>query len=160
MLFIAWLPWTLLSIATIVQMAEPGSDIARLSRDILPDTSLAHWVFAMSALAFGSGLLLAFSLIEPRVAVFRTVVEDERAGVADQRPAMGPPAAVDAAPRTTIADDATDLDEQPTPVELRDREAVARDEGAREQAAQDEQAVRDEQAMREDTRMARSTSDR
>src|SRR4051812_17327118 len=88
MLFLAWLPWTLLAAGAIVQIAEPGSDVARLYRDVLPDSWLAHWAIAMSALAFGSGLLLAFSLIEPRVAVNRivTVAEDERSEDDDDRP--------------------------------------------------------------------------
>src|SRR4051794_40162391 len=71
LLFLAWLPWSLLAVGAIVQLAEPGSDVARLYRDVLPDTWLAHWAIATSALCFGSGLLLAFSLVEPRVSVNR-----------------------------------------------------------------------------------------
>src|SRR5919201_698212 len=36
LLFVTWVPWTLLSVAALVQVAEPGSDVARLARDILP----------------------------------------------------------------------------------------------------------------------------
>jgi len=115
MLFLAWLPWSLLAAGAVVQAAEPGSDIARLYRDVLPDTWLAHWTIAMSALTFGSGLLFAFSLIEPRVAVNRIVTV---ADADEERPAEEPAA---------VADTTTDLDQQPMPADPAER-PVTRDD--------------------------------
>jgi hypothetical protein len=124
MLFLAWLPWTLLAVGAIVQLAEPGGDVARLYRDVFPDTWLAHWAIATSALCFGSGLLLAFSLIEPRVLVNRivTTAEDvEERPVTDTETPAEPVA---------VERDSTDLDDQPMPADepVRDREVVERDE--------------------------------
>ncbi len=123
MLFLAWLPWSLLAAGAVVQLAEPGGDVARLYRDVLPDTWLAHWAIGMSALCFGSGLLLAFTLLEPRVSVNRIVTvaeEEERPVVVEPRPE---PVAVEP--------DATDLDEQPLPPDAVERDAEARDAAAR-----------------------------
>jgi hypothetical protein len=132
MLFLAWLPWTLLAAGAIVQIAEPGSDVARLYRDVLPDTWLAHWAIAMSALAFGSGLLLAFSLIEPRVAVNRivTAAEDDRSSELDaerrrareleaerdrERQAAMPPPSPQSEAETETDAPTTDVERRPAP---------------------------------------------
>jgi hypothetical protein len=135
MLFLAWLPWSLLAAGAVVQLAEPGGDVARLYRDVLPDTWLAHWTIAMSVLCFGSGLLLAFTLIEPRVAVNRIVTvaeEDERPVAVEPRPE---PVAVQPRPEpVAVEPDATDLDEQPLPAEPPDRDAEAREAAARDEA--------------------------
>jgi hypothetical protein len=183
MLFLAWLPWTLLAVGAIVQLAEPGGDIARLYRDVFPDTWLAHWAIATSALCFGSGLLLAFSLIEPRVAVNRivTTADDDRSAELDAerqrvreleaereaaRPQVGQTAViVDDSPATT------DLDEQPTPAPPEDAEATApapaaatdpdavvdREEAARVEGAREQAAVDRDRAARDEARMARTT---
>jgi hypothetical protein len=71
-LFVAcFLPWTLLAAGVVVQRADTHSWYARLARYIFPDTWLVHWSAGAAAFAFGAGLLLALSVVEPRVGVVR-----------------------------------------------------------------------------------------
>jgi hypothetical protein len=69
MLLIVFLPWAIVTVGTALQVGEPNSAFARWTRSVTPDTTLAHWVVAVSTLAFGAGLLLALSIVEPRVGV-------------------------------------------------------------------------------------------
>lgn len=63
----AFLPWTLLAIAICAHRAGTPSSLTDLVRDILPDSALRRWSLSFPILAFTSGLLLAFALVEPRV---------------------------------------------------------------------------------------------
>jgi hypothetical protein len=67
MLVLAFLPWTVLSAALVAVAADNPAWMSDRARDFLPDSWIARWEISLPAFAFGSGLLLAFSLIEPRV---------------------------------------------------------------------------------------------
>ncbi|MDP9256646.1 MAG: hypothetical protein M3Q31_08840 [Actinomycetota bacterium] len=67
MLVGAFLPWTLLAIAICAQRAGTPASLTRWVRDILPDSVLTRWSASFPILAFTSGLLLAFGLVEPFV---------------------------------------------------------------------------------------------
>jgi hypothetical protein len=63
----AFLPWTLLAVAICAQRAGTPSALARWVHDVLPDSALGRWSASFPILAFTSGLLLAFALVEPLV---------------------------------------------------------------------------------------------
>lgn len=67
MLLAAWLPWSILALAVCADLAGTPSTLARWVRDIVPSGALARWSPSFPILAFTSGLLLAFALIEPLV---------------------------------------------------------------------------------------------
>jgi hypothetical protein len=69
LLVLAFLPWLAVTIGLVSVASDPGSTVAGWMRDLTPDTVLGNWLPALSAFAFGTGLLLAFSLIEPLVGV-------------------------------------------------------------------------------------------
>jgi hypothetical protein len=69
LLILAFLPWTLLSGALVAVEAGKPVWLADRGRDIIPDAWIARWEFSLPAFAFGVGLLLAFSLIEPRIGI-------------------------------------------------------------------------------------------
>jgi len=68
LLVLAFLPWLLLTLAICVQRAGTPTFLSDLAHDILPASMRRRWSFSAPVLAFTSGLLLAFALIEPRVA--------------------------------------------------------------------------------------------
>ena len=90
-------PWTLLAIAICAQRAGTPAFLTDLVRDVLPGSALRRWSLSFPILAFTSGLLLAFALVEPRVAE-PTVVREEIAAEAEVEHAdeplalAGPPA--------------------------------------------------------------------
>jgi hypothetical protein len=69
MLLLAWLPWTLLTAAVIANRAGKPGWIADRARDVIPRAWLDRWEFSLPAFGVGVGLLLAFSLIEPRIGI-------------------------------------------------------------------------------------------
>jgi hypothetical protein len=69
MLIGAFLPWTVLAIAICAQRSGTPSSLTRWVRDVLPDNALTRWSASFPVLAFTSGLLLAFCLVEPRIRV-------------------------------------------------------------------------------------------
>ena len=69
LLILAFLPWTVLTAALVAVQAGKPVWVADRGRDIIPDAWIAHWEFSLPAFAFGVGLLLAFSLIEPRIGI-------------------------------------------------------------------------------------------
>jgi hypothetical protein len=77
MLILAFLPWTVLTAALVAIQAGKPVWLADRGRDILPDGWIGRWEISLPAFALGTGLLLAFSLIEPRVGI------RERVEVAD-----------------------------------------------------------------------------
>jgi hypothetical protein len=78
----AFLPWTLLAVAICAQRSGTPSTLTRWVRDILPDSALTRWSPSFPILAFTSGLLLAFALVEPlvqvRVRAVATVMDVEQ----------------------------------------------------------------------------------
>jgi hypothetical protein len=72
LLVCAFVPWTLLALAICAQRAGTPSALTNLVRDVLPDSALTRWSPSFPILAFTSGLLLAFALVEPVVAVHTT----------------------------------------------------------------------------------------
>jgi hypothetical protein len=71
----AFLPWSLLAVAICAQRSGTPSSLTDLVRDVLPDSALSRWSPSFPILAFTSGLLLAFALVEPRIAVRLAVRE-------------------------------------------------------------------------------------
>jgi hypothetical protein len=69
LLILAFLPWTVLTAALVAVEAGKPVWLADRGRDIIPDAWIARWEFSLPAFAFGIGLLLAFSLIEPRIGI-------------------------------------------------------------------------------------------
>lgn len=69
MLIGAFLPWTVLAVAICAQRSGTPSSLTGWVRDVLPDSALTRWSASFPILAFTSGLLLAFSLVEPLVRV-------------------------------------------------------------------------------------------
>jgi hypothetical protein len=86
MLLGVFLPWTALAVAICTQRAGTPSSLTNWVRDALPDSWLTRWSASFPILAFASGLLLAFSLIEPLVQVRVHEVEE-----VDQRSDGTPP---------------------------------------------------------------------
>jgi len=80
----AFLPWTLLALAICAQRAGTPSSLRDLAHDIVPGGALTRWSASFPVLAFTSGLLLAFALVEPLiqerpVVRARAAIEDEGA---------------------------------------------------------------------------------
>ena len=69
LLILAFLPWTLVTAALVAVQANKPVWLADRARDFLPDNWIARWEVSLPVFAFGSGLLLAFSLIEPRIGI-------------------------------------------------------------------------------------------
>jgi hypothetical protein len=69
LLILGFLPWTLLTAALVAIQANNPVWLADRGRDLLPDAWIARWEVSLPVFAFGSGLLLAFSLIEPRIGI-------------------------------------------------------------------------------------------
>jgi hypothetical protein len=76
---LCFVPWTLLAAGVVVQRADTHSWYARLARTIFPDSWLVHWSLGAAAFAFGAGLLLALSVVEPLVGVIVDTAPGERA---------------------------------------------------------------------------------
>jgi hypothetical protein len=74
----AFLPWTLLALAICAQRSGTPSTLTRWVRDILPDSALTRWSASFPILAFTSGLLLAFALVEPLVQTHVRVAAEVR----------------------------------------------------------------------------------
>lgn len=82
----AFVPWTLLAVAICAHKAGTPVWMADLANDVLPNGWLARWSPSFPILAFVSGMLLAFALVEPVVRVRAQVVEARDEGVAPARP--------------------------------------------------------------------------
>jgi hypothetical protein len=67
MLILAFAPWTLLTAGLVAFEAHKPVWLSDRARDVLPDSWIVRWEISLPAFALGAGLLLAFSLIEPRV---------------------------------------------------------------------------------------------
>jgi hypothetical protein len=69
LLIVGFLPWTILTAALVAIQADKPVWLADRGRDLIPDAWIGRWEFSLPVFAFGSGLLLAFSLIEPRIGI-------------------------------------------------------------------------------------------
>ena len=123
MLLLAFLPWTVLSAALVAVAADNPSWMSDRARDFLPDSWIARWEVSLPAFAFVSGLLLAFSLIEPRVGL--AAPSPANAATAEispwtppePRPHVDePPAVVEAPPTAVIDPPPAVVEERPTAV--------------------------------------------
>jgi hypothetical protein len=76
LLIVGFLPWTLLTAALVAVQAGKPVWLADRGRDVLPDRWIPRWDMSLSAFAFGSGLLLALALIEPRIGVREEIAPD------------------------------------------------------------------------------------
>jgi hypothetical protein len=63
----AFLPWTLLALAICANRSGTPVWLSDITHDILPDSALTRWSPSFPILAFTSGVLLAFALLEPVV---------------------------------------------------------------------------------------------
>jgi hypothetical protein len=71
---LVFVPWTALAVGLTALTANPSSFAARWTAN-LPNTVQANWQTMLPVWWFAAGLLLAFSIIEPRVR--RVVAEDD-----------------------------------------------------------------------------------
>lgn len=69
LLLLAFLPWTVLTAALVALQANNPVWLADRGRDILPDAWIARWEVSLPAFAIVAGVLLAFSLLEPRIGI-------------------------------------------------------------------------------------------
>jgi hypothetical protein len=73
-----FIPWTVITAALVASGTGDPAWLADEARSIAGDDVLARWSDSLAAFAFASGLLLAFSVLEPRVGVVEEpVVERE-----------------------------------------------------------------------------------
>jgi hypothetical protein len=94
---LVFLPWTIVTAAVVAHSTGDPSWLADRARSIAGRDALDRFTASLAAFAFGSGLLLAFSVLEPRTDV---VVEEV---VAD----------AGAAPRRTVLDNETTTEREP-----------------------------------------------
>jgi hypothetical protein len=115
-------PWALLTVGIVAQLGNPDSGVARLTRDVVPDGILENWVQAVAAFTFVSGLLLAFSLVEPLVGTTRERVLRREGAVAtpDRETVVTEEPVVERERPVVAARDTTD------DVDARDRTTIAR----------------------------------
>src|SRR3954453_5726189 len=89
MLLFVFLPWTAIAASLVAFSTGDPAWLSDQARSIAGDDALNRWLPSLAAFAFGSGLLLAFSLFEPRVQTdVEEVVEREVVAtpvVADRR---------------------------------------------------------------------------
>jgi hypothetical protein len=71
-----FLPWVALTAALVAHQAGTPQTLTDLVRDVLPDAALRRWSATLPLFAFGSGLLLAFGLAEPRIHAERVAAVD------------------------------------------------------------------------------------
>jgi len=76
---LVFIPWTVVAASIVAAGTGDPSWLADEARSVAGDDALARWGDSLAAFAFASGLLLAFSLLEPRlrVDVVEPVVERE-----------------------------------------------------------------------------------
>jgi hypothetical protein len=67
MLLFVFLPWTVVSASLVAFSTGDPSWLSDEARSVAGADMLTRWLPSLAAFAFGSGLLLAFSLFEPRV---------------------------------------------------------------------------------------------
>lgn len=87
----AFVPWTLLALAICAQRAGTPSALTNLVHDVLPDSVLTRWSPSFPILAFTSGLLLAFALVEPRISV-RPIADVDAVGEVEHVEPISSPA--------------------------------------------------------------------
>jgi hypothetical protein len=118
MLVLAFLPWTVLSAALVAVAADNPRWMSDRARDFLPDSWIARWEISLPAFALVSGLLLAFSLIEPRVGLREPGgVDSADADVSSWEPPAPPPAPVE---RPAVIEERPTVVALPPPVETTD----------------------------------------
>ncbi len=100
---LVFVPWTALTVGLTSLSANPGSFAADWT-DNLPNTVQTNWQTMLPAWWLGAGLLLAFSIIEPRVR--RRLPEDEHVVRRPGEPAYGSDVVV-ARRRTAVDEPAT-----------------------------------------------------
>ena len=92
-----FLPWTVVTAALVAANTGDIGWLADEARSIAGQNAIDRWTASLAAFAFASGLLLAFSVLEPRTDV---VVEEV---VADSA----------VAPRRTVLDNETTTVREP-----------------------------------------------
>ena len=94
MLVGAFLPWSVLAVAICAQRSGTPASLTDLVRDVLPDSALRRWSPSFPILAFTSGLLLAFALVETRVVAPAPVREVTHDGADEVEDDPKPPLAL------------------------------------------------------------------
>jgi hypothetical protein len=75
---LVFLPWTVVTAALVAATTGDPGWLADQARSIAGQDAIDRWAASLAAFAFGSGLLLAFSLLEPRTEVVAEhVVRDD-----------------------------------------------------------------------------------
>jgi hypothetical protein len=97
LLLLVFLPWTVVTAALVASSTGDISWLADEARSIAGQSALDRWTASLAAFAFASGLLLAFSVLEPRTGVvLEEVVADDTV-----------------APRRTVVDNETTVVREP-----------------------------------------------
>ena len=102
LMILGFLPWTLLSAALVAVVAGNPVWLADRGRDLLPDRWIARWELSLPAFAFGSGLLLAFALIEPRVGIREEAPADSATAPVESYTPYEPPEPAPYTPVTAV----------------------------------------------------------
>jgi hypothetical protein len=102
LLILAWLPWTIVTAALVAIEAGKPVWLADRGRDILPDGWITRWEFSLPAFAFGAGLLLAFSLIEPRIGMREPPPADSATAPVEEYTPYVPPEPAPDVPVTAV----------------------------------------------------------
>ena len=106
LLLFVFAPWTAVAASLVAFSTGSPAWLSDQARSIAGDDMLNRWMPSLAAFAFGSGLLLAFAIIEPRT---KTVVVEEP--VAEEAVAEEPVAEGDTIvherERVPVDDDAT-----------------------------------------------------
>jgi hypothetical protein len=106
MLLFVFLPWTVVSASLVAFSTGDPSWLSDEARSVAGADMLTRWLPSLAAFAFGSGLLLAFSLFEPKVQTEADEVV-ERDVVTEPVVAAAPVAVVPAASSAPVATDET-----------------------------------------------------
>ena len=68
MLLVVFAPWAAVTLALIASLTDDPPWLARLASDLAGSDAVRRWESSLGIFAFVSGLLLALSVVEPRVA--------------------------------------------------------------------------------------------
>ncbi len=79
-----FIPWTVIAAAVVAAGTGDPAWLADEARSVAGDDVLARWSDSLAAFAFASGLLLALSMLEPRVGVVEELVVEREIVTTDE----------------------------------------------------------------------------
>ena len=145
LLILVFAPWTLLTSALVAYEAHDPVWLADRAKDVLPDAWITRLETSLPAFAFAAGLLLAFSLLEPRIGlrppepVPEPVVEanpyvpETPWQPPEERPTEISPPVTLVQPRADVEREREEIAERPTVLRL--TEGVTPDDGETDEPA-------------------------